>query len=60
MNYLKIKSDQQYQEIAARIEALKNVEPGTSKAVLLKFLVHTIVHHEKGVQASMASPVMVP
>jgi hypothetical protein len=48
MNYLKIESDQQYQEIASRIEALKNVEPGTSKATLLKFLIRAIVHHERG------------
>jgi hypothetical protein len=48
MNYLKIESDQQYQEIASRIEALKNVEPGTPKAMLLKFLIHAIVHHERG------------
>jgi hypothetical protein len=57
MNYLKIESEQQYQEIAARIEALKNVEPGTAKATLLKFLVDAIVQHEKGIMASSAAKV---
>lgn len=48
MSHLKIVSDRQYQEVASRIETLKDAEPGTPRAVLLKFLVDSIVHHERG------------
>lgn len=47
MKTLKIQTEQEYQEIAAKIEAIKNAEPGTSKALLLKFLVNSIVQHER-------------
>jgi hypothetical protein len=47
MKILKIKTEQEYHEIAAKIEAIQNAEPGTSKALLLKFLVNSIVQHER-------------
>jgi hypothetical protein len=47
MKTLKIKTEQEYHEIAAKIEAIQNAEPGTSKALLLKFLVNSIVQHER-------------
>ncbi|MGV3504075.1 MAG: hypothetical protein ACO1O1_10225 [Adhaeribacter sp.] len=50
MDFYKITSEQHYQEIAAKIEALKNAEPGTSNALLLKVLIQSIVHHERAHQ----------
>jgi hypothetical protein len=47
MNFFKIKTEREYHEVAAKIEAIKNAEPGTSKALLLKFLVNSIVQHER-------------
>jgi hypothetical protein len=47
MKTLKIKTEQEYHDIAAKIEAIQNAEPGTSKALLLKFLVNSIVQHER-------------
>ncbi|MGV3640274.1 MAG: hypothetical protein ACO1NZ_07130 [Adhaeribacter sp.] len=47
MDFYKITSEQHYQEIAAKIEAIKNAEPGTSNALLLKVLIQSIVQHER-------------
>jgi hypothetical protein len=47
MDFHKITSEQHYQEIAAKIEAIKNAEPGTSNALLLKVLIQSIVAHER-------------
>lgn len=51
MDFYKITSEQHYQEIAAKIEAIKNAEPGTSNALLLKVLIQSIVQHERKEQA---------
>jgi hypothetical protein len=47
MDLFKIKTEQEYHEIAAKIEAIKNAEPGTSSALLLKVLISSIVEHER-------------
>jgi hypothetical protein len=47
MKVIKINTEQEYHEIAAKIEAIQNAEPGTSKALLLKFLINSIVQHER-------------
>jgi hypothetical protein len=52
MDFLKIKTPQEYQEIAAKIEAIKNAEPGTSNALLLKVLINAIVQHEREIKTA--------
>jgi hypothetical protein len=47
MKFLKIKTQEEYYEIAAKIEAITNAEPGTSKALLLKFLINSILQYER-------------
>lgn len=56
MDSFKITSEQHYQEIAAKIEAIKNAEPGTTNALLLRVLIQSIVQHERENQGKPVMP----
>lgn len=46
MEYKQIKTQGQYQAVAARIEQLKDAEPGTNEAKELKLLMRLLVEFE--------------
>lgn len=50
MKTLTISSEQHYQEIVEKIELIKNAEPGTTQAALLKLFIQAVVAYEREIK----------